>query len=125
MGDPRWAPIQSKITQSKNMKSSGEYDAALKLDMSMAADALGLQLMQIYESFDVMDNGQTGSIVFSKVVSNFSSAADAAGLHLMMDTRAIANILQEVGTQCNGDSMSAIFNIRQYTAAVILCGELC
>lgn len=41
-----WDPFFEKLSAAKKHKQQGEYDIAMKLEMSMAADELGLQLVR-------------------------------------------------------------------------------
>merc|ERR1711865_478315 len=54
--DPSWEAYLTKISSAKQSKLSGDYEASLKVEMSMAADAIGLQLMQLNESFMDLDS---------------------------------------------------------------------
>jgi hypothetical protein len=97
--DPSWEAYLTKISSAKQSKLSGDYETSLKVEMSMAADAIGLQLMQLNESFMDLDSEETGFVTFDQIATGFVPAATTAGLHLMMDTQLVSKLLGEIKTQ--------------------------
>ena len=121
--DPDWNPFLTKITKAKESKLGGDYETSLKLEMSMAADAMGLKLMQLNESFADLDSSDTGSVTFDQIADGFMGAATTAGLNLMMDTQLVSRILRQVQTEHGANTTSPSFDFTKFAAVVVLCGR--
>lgn len=119
--DPMWEPLLAKIAQARECKSKGDYNTAMKLEMSMAADEHGLRLMQLCESFDEIDKGGIGVVSFDQILDGFEKSASVAGLHLMMDLKAATELLRNIP---RSPSLANQFDFPQFAAAIVFCGTL-